>query len=895
MPYDNPPASADLIVLIEGLETNIEDKSNHFTCPKSNIKVLEKPSNAFEVLMEGTPCRLFVDVDGEMSADTDEATFKKIVAECEQKFCADDRIIGVRNSSHFKALKIDKKRENGRVVRIKKIVKKISFNLIYNKWFETCEMIKDYAVKEILPQLQVILGDTIGIEETSETKEEKENILTLDTQVYRTNGKMRAINAYKYEEQPERINKIVKGSLLDNVIQHIPEGCEKIEGTIPEKSKPKPKMKIKLVAKGGEAVAEAKEEEAEAEEPASPVSEEENQLALKLFQGLKKERFLNYPAWFKMAIVVRQERWDYEMFEKVCGEKSKGSKYDTKETRDNNKAIFAGIKFRREGGLTQATLWNWLKEDNKAQFEALQKERKDFYRQLESGFAEVDYAKLFYSLRPERYFYSSISKWWEIRDNHRYYNTFEEIPIGITNVISEVLREVVNDQRKNLNPADEKTKERSAILIAEYKRLGGKTILNNIASFLPKLCLVEPEDFDTKMDANTNLIAFKDCVYDLQTNQYRQILPSDFISKTTRYCMGDKKSNPKQRKEVERILESIFPDKKVREYWVKCASLSFFTNRFEMLYILTGTGGNGKGLLTSYLKACGGDYVFTAETTFLTTVYKGGVANSCLASCDGVRIVLVSEPDNGEKTSYMNVEFVKSITGRDEICARALWKNVKTFQPTFTILLSCNTKPEIRKLDGGLLRRLSIHPFVCKFKSNPDPKKGETQGDSKLKGLVSDPAFIKEFMLYMIENAYANKDVENIEMPEDSKEAVNEYVEDNNQFKIWFETHYKSVAEIKEILERQLEQPVIEGETPKWIDVSREPTKEELSTWKKEHTHSTGEILKKYNSFTGGKMTPQMLLQAITYNEYHITKTGGQKFLKYYEYLEEIESENEGN
>ena len=147
----------------------------------------------------------------------------------------------------------------------------------------------------------------------------------------------------------------------------------------------------------------------------------------------------------------------------------------------------------------------------------------------------------------------------------------------------------------------------------------------------------------------------------------------------------------------------------------------------------------------------------------------------------------------------------------------------------------------------------------------------------------------------MIENAYANKDVENIEMPEDSKEAVNEYVEDNNQFKIWFETHYKSVAEIKEVLVRQLEQPVIEGETPKWIDVSREPTKEELSTWKKEHTHSTGEILKKYNSFTGGKMTPQMLLQAITYNEYHITKTGGQKFLKYYEYLEEIESENEGN
>lgn len=873
-PYDNPPSATCDLVVIEGLKTSITNTSNHITIGLDDLK---QPTNAFEVLMKGTPCRLFVDVDGKMSADTDEATFNKIVAEVQQKFCADDRIIGVRNSSHFKALNIkpDGSRE---------IIKKISFTLIYNKFLPTCDMIKEYAVANVLPQLQTLLGDTIGIE-----TEDKENCLHFDTAVYRTNGKVRAINAYKYEEQPQRISKIVKGSMIDNVIQYIPADCEecKIEETNGDKSQPK--LKLKMVKKtqqaegGAVAVAVVAEEEAVGE----PV---DNNLAEKLLRGLAEKRFKSYDDWFKMAIVVRQERWKYEMFDKVCADRKAGTKYD----KNNNKAIFDGIQFRKEGGLTQATLWNWLKTDNKAQFEALQKERKDFYKQLDCGVADINYAKMFYSVRPDRYFYSDQSDWWEIRENNRFYNTGKKIPVGITNVISDVLREILEDQRKNLNPLDEKTKERSENLLKEYRRLGDRKPLENIASFLPKLCMVEAEDFDKKMNANTNLIAFKDCVYDLQTNQYRPIKPSDFISKTTRYNMGDRKSDTKQRQKVIGILESIFPDKDLRDYWIKCASLAFFTNRFEMLYILTGTGGNGKGLLTSFLKACGGDYVFTAETTFLTTIYKGGVANSCLASCDGVRIVLVSEPDNGEKSSYMNVEFVKSITGRDEICARFLNQNVKTFDPLFTILLSCNTKPEIRKLDKGLLRRLSIHPFLCSFvsvKKTTNPY--EKIGDSTFKALKDDPAFVKEFMLYLIENAYANKDAKSIEMPEASKEAVNEYVEDNNQFKIWFESHFKSVAEIKEVMERQPKLPLVEGDTPNWVDVARQATKEEIKEWRAEHTHSTGDILKKYNSFTGGKMTPQMLLQAIAYNEIPITKTGGQKFLKYYEYLEEIESESE--
>ena len=838
--------SADFqVLLIDSLAADINKPENHYTC---NAHALQNPSNAFEVLMEGTPCRLFIDVDGEMSADTDEATFSKLVAECQKKFCACESIIGVRNASHFRALKFETKTENGQKKRIRKTVHKISFTLLYNKAFPTCSMIKDYAVMRTLPELQALLGDTIEI-----TTENKENTLNLDTSVYRTNGKVRAPNACKYEEEPERISAIVKGSILDNLIQHIPEDCPILND-------------YKVIKKqiGGAAAVSVEPPAAAAAsvEPVAAVDSGDNELAQQLLRGLKQKRFASYDDWLKMLLVVKQERWDYDMFDAICAERSEGTSYN----RASNKAKYDGIAIRKEGGLTQATLWNWLKQDNKELFDGLQKRRRDFYTKLDEGMADIEYAKLFYSVRPDRYFYSDQTEWWEIRENNKYYNTGKKVPIGITNVLCDVLREILEDQRKNLNPLDEKTKDRSAALLKEYRRIGDRKPLENIASFLPKLCMVEKEDLDFKMDANTNLIAFKDCVYDLKTNTYRAIVPSDFISKTTRYNMGDHRSDTTQRKKVIAIIESIFPDKDLRDYWLKCSALSFFTNRFQMLYILTGTGGNGKGVLTTFIKAAGGDYVYGANQTFLTSVQKSGAADSCLASTDGVRIVLVSEPDNGEKNCYMNTEFMKAITGGDPINARMLFQNAKVFTPRFTVLMSCNNKPEIRKLDRAILRRLSIHPFLCSFKSNPDAANPyEKLGDSTITDLKDDPAFIKEFMLMMIEIAHANKDIKSIEMPEASKEAVQDYVADNNHFKVWFEAHYKKEVEIKTA------------------------DKAELAEWRKERTHSTGDIYKKFTAATGSRMSSSQFLGAIQYNELQIHKQGGQKWLRYYEYSEVAE------
>ena len=839
-----PAVEPQTFKVIRGLKTDVSKPQFH---KQITLADFEKVSNYFECLLENQPCRAFIDLDGYMDDDIEPEAFDELVATIQERLVGCKSINGVRNSSHYQALCIDSQTD------IKTIKKKLSFTLVYNQVVPSCKMLGDgYAVETFLPELKSLLDGVIEVNSAP-----KENALDLDKSVYRKNGKIRCPNAYKYPEQKERISKIVKGSMEDNIIQLIPEGCPvaNIQLTAPAEPKtPKtPKPTLPTIP------------EASVVQHTTPAeTTNHDDTAKELLKGLADKRYSSYIDWLRITAVVKNEKWDYEMYDKICEKRPRYNK-------QSNFEIYQ--KLQDDGKVKQATLWAWLKEDNPTLFGKLQQRRKDFYKTLDLGISDKDYAEMFHSQVPDRYFYSDASLWWECRPSTgRYYNTGKSIPIGITSVISNVLRDVLETQLKALNPLDEKTKERMDAILKDFRRLGDRRPLENIASFLDKLCLVEADEFDMKMNADTNLIAFKDCVYDLRTNEFRQTKPSDYISKTTRYNIGDHKSNAAKRTQVEKLLTTIFPDEPQKEYFLKATALAFFTNRFEMMHMLTGSGGNGKGVLTTFIKAAGGDYVFTADPTFLTSIVKGGQANSNLASCEGVRIVLVSEPNNGEKTCYMNEDFVKSCTGRDEINARFLFANVRTFVPLFTILLSCNAKPEIRKLDKALLRRLSIHPFLCSFKSNPDGSKYEKEGDSSIKDLKDDPAFIKEFMLLLLETAYANKGLKVLEMPELSKEAVNEYVEDNNQFKKWFVKRYKKVTE------------------PEGLK------KPESQKWCKENQHKPSDILKIFNQKTESRWTAQMLSNALKFNEIKVWKSKGYDYLRYYEEVpEDVESEDDEN
>ena len=213
-----------------------------------------------------------------------------------------------------------------------------------------------------------------------------------------------------------------------------------------------------------------------------------------------------------------------------------------------------------------------------------------------------------------------------------------------------------------------------------------------------------------------NLVAFDNMLYDLELGNFRTIKTTDYIIKTTGYNINLKR-NDEIKDKINKLLWSIFENDNIINYWKLSTALSIFGKSFESLYIHTGSGRNGKGVLSTLLKAVLGDYFLTTDNTFLTTIFKSGQANSTLAQSKGVRFLLVTEPDNGTADCSLNIDFVKLMTGGDEISARELYCKSSVFKPFFSLLLQCNQKPKLNKIDkakkgmiksGILLKRAII-------------------------------------------------------------------------------------------------------------------------------------------------------------------------------------------
>ncbi len=65
------------------------------------------------------------------------------------------------------------------------------------------------------------------------------------------------------------------------------------------------------------------------------------------------------------------------------------------------------------------------------------------------------------------------------------------------------------------------------------------------------------------------------------------------------------------------------------------------------------------------------------------TIQKSGQANSTLAQAKRVRFSLETELDNGTPDCSLNIDFVKSMTGADEISAWELYAKKSTYNSFF--------------------------------------------------------------------------------------------------------------------------------------------------------------------------------------------------------------------
>jgi phage/plasmid-associated DNA primase len=840
---------------IANINSNILRKDMYETLTTKDIK---KRNNYFEILFETTkeqrgdkledilverPYKVFIDLDGYFEGTDEE--FKELNSNIISALYQYENVIGLRTSSMLNAQKWvynDKIKKS----ELTETTNKFSYIITY-KLMATCAVsMKNYIINNELPTLQALLQDIIPIVLSS--KDNKANELVIDTGVYSKNRKMRCPNAYKFEEQPERTYKIIKGTLEDNIISQFTEGCLHVgdENMLKHVIETKPEVKVEIP-----------EVKVERKIEFDTVLREVCELI-----GKHSENWYHRSDWNSILLSFKTEKWSYEAFDDFS-HRYGGNKYNE----PNNRKIWDNAKPTPNYNVN--LLWGKLKKCNYTKWVELQPKRSDFF-QLLTNVSNVDLAILYNQIHPNKYAYSKISKWWEYNSKNLLVNTGDVKPVSLINNISFSLREYFNEQRKLLDMNDKNYEKRNNEITKLYQKLGVSSFCKGIIDFLPDLYY--NTDIDDLIDNNTNIIAFDNMLYDLKTGKCRGIKPDDYISRTCGYDFIDK-SNEKVRNELMEVIVSIFPDKDTREYYLKITALSFFTNRFEAFYCLSGLSRNGKGVMDCLIKKSLGKYHYTAEPTFLTTIIKAGVPNPSLSQCNGIRYLSVSEPDNGSSECVLNTEFVKALSGRDKITSRGLYESNKTFENRFTVFLQCNNKPTLSKLDKAIVERLRCVPFTERFLANPDPNNPHHHAcNEKLKDILTQQEYVNEFMLIMFEIAYINQNIngKDLKPSELCKDMTNEYVEENNVFKFWFEANYKKMI---------------------YPSNFKDLPKEEKDKYTNRIKTST--LLTEFNAgkSKNEQTTAKKLRNALTFNDIEVTPYNGINCIKGYEKIDTKENE----
>ena len=153
----------------------------------------------------------------------------------------------------------------------------------------------------------------------------------------------------------------------------------------------------------------------------------------------------------------------------------------------------------------------------------------------------------------------------------------------------------------------------------------------------------------------------------------------------------------------------------------------------QIMFILYGTGANGKSTFLNVIMHLMGDY---ATSTFTETFLKKSGDNNTndVARLRGTRFVATTEVEQGRRLSE---PLIKKITGNDMMTARFLYGEFFNFSPTFKIFMATNHKPVIKGTDHGIWRRIKLIPFLVRITEDKQDKHLEYKLREEASGILN--------------------------------------------------------------------------------------------------------------------------------------------------------------
>ena len=131
-------------------------------------------------------------------------------------------------------------------------------------------------------------------------------------------------------------------------------------------------------------------------------------------------------------------------------------------------------------------------------------------------------------------------------------------------------------------------------------------------------------------------------------------------------------------------------------------------NPEQIMFILHGTGKNGKSVTLETLSRVWGEYAVNIAPESLMQRRNNEAPRGDIARIAGGRLITSSEGEDGARLAE---SIIKMLTGGDRVTVRRLYEKEFEFIPTGKIWLSTNHKPVIFGTDVAIWRRLWLVPF----------------------------------------------------------------------------------------------------------------------------------------------------------------------------------------
>lgn len=234
-----------------------------------------------------------------------------------------------------------------------------------------------------------------------------------------------------------------------------------------------------------------------------------------------------------------------------------------------------------------------------------------------------------------------------------------------------------------------------------------------------------------ELDTNGWLLNCSNGIVDLKKGKLLSHTPEYLITKMVKVDYKPEATCPNWLIFLDEIMGG---DQEMISYLQRAVGYSLTGDTSEQcIFILHGSGANGKSTFLSPINAILQDYAMQSPVeTFLTIRKKG--ANNDVARLQGARFVTASEPNADQRFAE---SLLKQVTGSDMVSARFLNQEFFDFKPVFKLFLATNHKPKVNSDDRAMWRRLRLIPFEVTIPDHQQDKHLLSKLESELEGILA--------------------------------------------------------------------------------------------------------------------------------------------------------------